>query len=662
MISVKAPDGSIVQFPDGTSDDVMAKAMREAFPPTDPVKAEVSKELADMRKAGVPVGDGMSRSVLQGATFGFGDEILAGLSTPLEMMKRRTLSPSKAYGYAKAREDLLLEEARKKNGLVGMGAEALGGLASGGALARGGMTLLKPGAGLLPNAGRAAAEGAAYGGVIGAGEGSGSGRATDALKGAALGGVLGGGLGLAPAVVKAGKVAATPITSYLSARANPQGYAAEKLAQAATRAGKTPTEIARELFEAGKAGQPYTVADALGTSGQRLMSGVTRSPGEGRTAATNFLEARQADQATRIADILSQNVAKTNRTAAATKGSLEGLRSAIATRNYDAARGSAGAVDVSKAIGMIDDKITPGVNKIVSPQSGIADDTIEGVLRRAKSFLTDGKSVLTDFNKVLQRKKELDALIERASNAQKRELIPVRNAVDDALAKASDKYAKARDTFRRQSTVIDAIEKGQEMAKRGRVDDNIAQFGKMRPLEQNAARIGYVDTKLAKVERAAGPTVNRARDFTSLTASKELPVFAQPGRADLLARALNRENTMHKTMTESLYGSKTADNFADQAELGAGVAAIGKALGGSPISAAKDYAANAFSNMTGNTPAVREALAKMLIATEPRAAGQLAKTLKAQLVKQGMSDKKAAQIVSNMIAGSAPAQNRLTAN
>ena len=48
--------------------------------------------------------------------------------------------------------------------------------------------------------------------------------------------------------------------------------------------GQSPDEIATALRQAQAEGQGnFTVADALGNSGQRTLSSVARTPGEGRT-------------------------------------------------------------------------------------------------------------------------------------------------------------------------------------------------------------------------------------------------------------------------------------------------------------------------------------------------------------------------------------------
>ena len=49
-------------------------------------------------------GAGLTRRLAHGATLGADSTVLAGLETPLEMIKRGTFDPREGYNYAKARE------------------------------------------------------------------------------------------------------------------------------------------------------------------------------------------------------------------------------------------------------------------------------------------------------------------------------------------------------------------------------------------------------------------------------------------------------------------------------------------------------------------------------------------------------------------------------
>jgi hypothetical protein len=636
---LQGPDGSSyeVDAPDAGSAVAALKKMAPAAPatpaaaPEDPIKAQVRQELAAQQAKGMP-SDGISRQFLQGATFGLADEALAGLTTPLEMIKRRTWSPAEGYNYAKAREDVLLEDARNKGGIAGSAAELGGGLVTGGALAKGGLTLMKPGAGAMANIPRLAADSAIYGAITGAGEGSG---VEERLKGAVTGGAVGAGTGLAlgAAAPLAGAVGRNAL-GFIQAKANPEKFAAGQLARALSESGRTPQAIAQEVADAAAVGQPFTLADALGNPGQRMLSTVTRNPGAGRTQAVEFLDARQAGQGRRIANTLAEGLdapaTAQQQTAAWTR-----QRGAEADINYGNARQGAGAVDVSPAINIADRTLLPGATRFMNPHTNIADDSIESAIRKAKGYLTDGKSVLTDFDGVFRSKLEIDAMIEKAAPTVKRELIPIKNALDDALAMASPKYTQARDTFRHQSKAIDAIDEGRQAAMRGRTEDVAQRYGNMGQTEQAGFRVGYVDPLIEQAQGSA-VGVNKARPFTSDALQTELPMMSRyqgpnlPGQGDIMAKRLARENTMFEIRAAATGGSKTADNLADSSSLGVSPEIVSNLLQGKLGSAVKNLVARSSDTLSGNTAQVRERLAKMLLQTTPDASklgGQLSQII-----------------------------------
>lgn len=588
---------------------------------TDPVRSEVRGEIDSLRAKGVPVDVGYGRQFVQGMTMGAADEILAGLSTPMEMIRRGTFDPRKGYEYAKAFEDLRLEDARKSGGLLGSAVEVAGGVGSGLGLARGAAAAIpeaatgvqgivrallsggRAGQGALGRVGTAAGSGALYGGVQGFNEGSGlEDRVAGAAKGGAIGGV-GGGI-----LQGAGEVGKRTL-GFVGAQVNPAGYAERQLARALSESGRTAQDVGAEVLASDAAGQPFTVADALGNPGQRMLSMVTRNPGAGRTQAVEFLDARQAGQGRRMANIIAEGL-DAPQTAAQTQQGLTAARKAAADINYGAARGSAGVVDPTAAIASADDFLQAGVTRLMSPQSQIADDSVEALVRRARSYLTDGNSVLTDFDAALRAKRELDRMIAR--NPDVRELYPIRNSLDDALAATSQPYANARDTFHRQSQAIEAVDAGRAMAQRGRSEDVIRSFQGMTPEQQAAARAGYADPIIERMQGGA-QGVNKAREFTSDAMRAELPVVAAPGRAPSMMDRIARENTMFETRAAAMGGSKTADNLADNAAAAVNPEIFGSLARGDIVGAVRNLVVRSGDNVGGNTPRVREELARLLL-------------------------------------------------
>jgi hypothetical protein len=581
----------------------------------DPITAEVRKEFEADKAAGVPTGGGLARQVAQGITFNAADDILAAAQTPLEMIRRGTWNPITAYQYAKAREDIELEEGRKKSGLLGTAAEILGGVGSGVGLAGAGLTAaraLGPGAGLAARAGASAADGLGYGAFSGLMEGNSLGeRAGNAAIGGAGGALIGGAMPILGAGIKA---ATAPIVSNIRARTNPEGYAATQLARAVTESGRAPQQLADEIATAGREGQGmFTLADALGNPGQRMLSSVTRAPGPGRTAAVEFLENRQAGQGRRVANAISEGF-EAPATAQQATQHFTRARDQAADAAYDAVRGQAGNVDPTAAIRRIDQTLRPGVNQVANPRSGIADDSVESALSRVRARLTDDRSVATEFQAVMRARDDLADEIQKAvragANNKARLLRQVRGDLDNALEDASTGYRAANAQYAQGTRVIDAVDDGRTAAMRGRSEDVIPRFQGLTPEQQAAFRFGYADPLIEQTQGAA-MGVNKARPFTSEAFQAESSAMA-PG-APLMQRRIGRENQMFETRNQALGGSRTADNLADSSALGVDPSIIRDLAMGRFGSAARGVLSAGSNALSGNTTEVRTALARMLL-------------------------------------------------
>jgi hypothetical protein len=605
-------------------DQALSFAQQQGQPqaPQDPIRATVQQEISDLQARGVDTSPGLPRQFLQGATFGAADEILAGAMTPLEMIRRGTLDPREAYKYAKAREDLTLEQQRESSGMGGTAMEIAGGAGAGmgiskaiqaapqaasavGRFAQNALGGARAGTGAGARIGSSVSGGAAYGGVTGFNEGSGEGRLTGARDGAAIGAAAG---GLLQGGVELGK----RMFSFVPAMIDPSGYAARQVARGVSESGRSPSAITREVQTAARQGQPFTVADAMGNAGQRQLSVVARNPGAGRTQVNEFLSARQAGQGRRLANNLSEGL-DAPITAAQSRAQQEAARKAAGNQSYGAARDQAGMVDPTGAIRVADDFLAPGrAGNIV--QSPLPDDSVESVVRRFRSRMTDGDSFLTDFNAAHRLKIDLDTAIEGARGQAKGVLVQMRNSLDDSLASASAPYAQARNQYRTQSKAIDAIDTGRNMAMRGRTEDTIPAFRAMSQPEQASARIGYADPIIERMQGGA-PGVNKAREFMSDAVQSELHAIAPLKSGKPMMDRFARENTMFETMAQALGGSRTADNLADSAATGVDPAILGNLLSGNLGAAARNTLVRSADNLGGNTPAVREQMAKILLQT-----------------------------------------------
>lgn len=669
---IEVPGVGNVEFPDGTPNDVIEKAL-SAFRQPDPraermaaAKAgtlQVSPESAaaaeDLNAQALK---GMEASAYQpnqmqsfltgaaqGGTFGFGDEIVAGL---------HALSPNDTYDAALKRTRGLLDASRRDHPVAAYGGEIVGGAAAGGVATA---PIMRGATGVASAAGR----GAVAGGLEGFGYGLGSGEGDDRLNNAVRGAGIGAGVGFAaPLVIAGGRTAidavSNPVSSALNiARPTQASRAIEK---AITRSGKSADDVSTALTRAASEGQPmYGIADELGPAGQRMLSGTARQPGEARQIISDALTQRQSGQGNRLAGFLADGLDATD-TAAMRRTAMETARGKVAGKLYDAARTGAGPVDVRGALAAIDDRIG-GMQG-----SGVAGDGIDGALARFRGRLAAknpasssipgstgvsaggaGKTAveLSDFSRVLGVKQDVDdaigVAVRAGRNNEARELGKLKAALDQALEGASAGYRTANDEFAKASRAIEAIDAGKAATSaRARTDDVLAQYSGLpqRPRGANAVvpydapeamamrarlddpraafRSGYADPLIARIDGSA-PGVNKARPLLSEKTTTELGAMAKdPAR---LRGQIGRENTMFETANAALGGSRTADNLADISDVnGLSGNMLLNLLTGNWKAAATQAGDKALSALTGRGEATRELIAKALLSNDVQAA------------------------------------------
>lgn len=570
----------------------------------------------DERSAIKPDDAGYSRRLVHGATLGADSTIIAGALTPFEMARRGTMDPREGYNYAKAREDLIMDEARKNTGALGTAAELVGGGVAGGALAPFGASrfLSSAAPSLLGRTAAFGADGAAIGGFAGFNEGNGfADRMSHAGQGVLFGGAIGGVLPVAGAVAKG---VASPFISNLMAQINPRGFAEKQVARGIAESGLSTGEIASNVANAASEGQGvYTVADAMGNAGQRMLSTVARAPGEGRTAVVNFLEGRQGTQGRRVSNALAEGF-DAPQTAVQTEARLTAARGAEADAAYGAVRNDAKPVDLTAAIAHADETLSPGVNQIARPQSNIANDSAEAALQSFRDRLTDGRSMLTDFTAVQRVRGDLSDAIQksvRAGEGNKARLLGgLMREIDTAMENSSAGHLAANRAFSQASRDIEAVQTGRDAAMRGRTEDTIPAFRDLSGRGQDAFRAGYVDPLIAQAQGAAFGA-NKARPLLNDAFASEAAAVAPMRTQARMQRQIGREQTMFETRNQALGNSKTADNLADADAMGALPSLVGQVLSGNWSGAARSAISAGSNAITGNTPAVRAAVADILL-------------------------------------------------
>ncbi len=175
---------------------------------------------------------------------------------------------------------------------------------------------------------------------------------------------------------------------------------------------------------------------------------------------------------------------------------------------------------------------------------------------------------------------------------------------------------------------------------RGRAEDTIPRFEGLHPDHQAPFRTGYADPVLEQIQNSA-VGVNKVRPLLAEGPQAELSALSLhngpylPNQPDRLAAQLARENTMFETRAAAMGGSKTADNLADQAHAGVDPRIFGNLLTGHFGAAATNLMHGAANGLTGNTPAVRHELAKLLMSrgVDPQL-GQMLNTVQGQLASK----------------------------
>lgn len=662
-MNVDVPGVGVIEFPDGMSQDQIEAALaqyraqphapssadpnwRDQQMPPGMVLNPRTGQVEDMTlpNADIPTGawNAFVQGGLQGSTFGFGDEIVAPLvaaanetGTEYELARIREAQRRSEEGNTGAYYGGLLPAAVASSrggwGALGVSGKRATGLWTAARSALGVSGKVATG---LWTAARGAAMGAAEGGLYGAGSGTDvESRATGAWKGAGIGGLVG---AAAPAVVSGaakisggvGDAAMGGIDAMLNRGS--AGRANSALMETLRRSGHTLDDVANAVETAAREGQPeFRLMDAMGIAGQRRANGIVRAGGDGAEEVAQFLRQRQIDQADRMAGFVNEHFGMNGKTANRLAAELTDARDAAADVAYDAARKGAGPVDIRGVLAAIDDRIGP------MQGSGVTGDGIDATLSRFRARLAaqpGGKAFpgassveLSDFGRVLGVKQDLQDAIGVAVRAGRTHsphaLGKVLSQIDGALEGASGGYRAANDGFRQASRVIDAVDAGGQFAKGGRYPDTIAAFRAMTPEEQAAARAGYGDDMLGRIERNSASTANRAKVFGSTKVQQEADAMAlDPG---LLKSRLGRENTMWETQNRALGGSQTIGNDSDVKGV-EGAATIGRmlrdAVMGNPANATIGLVGHVAPKITGQNEATRALIAKALMSDNPREA------------------------------------------
>lgn len=452
------------------------------------------------------------------------------------------------------------EEAHPYVTLGGEIAGALPTLATAGTTALGGRALGLTGNMLM---GRMAAGGAAnmlIGGADSAIRSGGDWNETG--RGAVWGAGIG---GLAPA---AGRVIGSGFNMLTGKMGSPMpGARAENaLIDAISRNGQTPASLSAELAQ-----NPRLAIMDVNPGAQEIAKGLATTPGKASGTLNNAYQNRVASAPGAVSGAFDEALGATPDV----KALLDGLQATArqnASKGFGSALNNAPPVDTSRVIAAIDAKVNPIVNQVANTP-GYALGPQESALLRIKSMLTDGKSVLTDPNKLHAVQSSIRAeaqdLLNSATGSDRqvgRTLMDMRNnlvgAIDEA---AGGKYRPALGQYADDMGVKDAFTKGLDVfrnrAGAAGLEDRAeywrSALSKMSPDEQAALKQGVRTAVDQRIGAARNPaTAGEAITDSGLNKDKLAAILGDQ-EAGQLAKRLADEQKMAATNRILFEGSQT---------------------------------------------------------------------------------------------------------
>lgn len=626
MIQIKAPDGSLVQFPDGTDDATITKVMGENFPPPKPTTGRPAS-LTDVAASAMTFGltndmAGLSQAAGPAARF-VGNK----MGLPVDYQPGEVTD---AYSTGRNNAVRKLDAYREQNPWTAFAGDVVGGIAN--PVAKAGIAA--PGASMLQKALLGSATGAGMG--AGYGFGNTEGDLGDRGMGAVTGGLVGGAVGAAAAPVVEGvgrgvKYLSDQTIGRMGAT-NQASVAGRKVAEALQRDGITPTQAAQLLTDIG----PDAVLADLGKNSQALAGSVTRAPGKGGADLTAMLTARQ--EGTRDASNVLRG-SQSQRIMGEVDGLIPGSytakdRAALATARTNQSRGLYNASSNDAANLIPDDKFA----------AIKGDEYLSGVIAKVKADKLAGMGDLPDnaLPVIDAAKKELGDLISAAKRAGRNNEARLLTLKQDALVDVADKafpqYAQAREVWQQFSGVMDAGDLGRKfmIGQAAKPDELAAAVAKMGPEELNQIRIGAaqaIKDRLGELNTRSDAT-KRLMDIPALE-ERTRAVFGDQQTFKRYIDMLKGERTMFNTYGEVTGNSKTAARLAADADLNADPGGMAQAVTdiardpASPmnyLAAAGRFAGDAKARMATPEP-VRNQIANMMMMNDPLSAPQLTRSM-----------------------------------
>ena len=575
-----------------------------------------AKALELVKKTGGKTAEfGAGRSLAQGATFGFADELealtksLAGQGTyeqnlaALELAKQR-------YGQQNPKTALATEIA----GSLPYALLPFLGTAKYAQMAKDAAPLVRAGV----TAGASAVTGAITGALGGAGAAGTGERMAGAQAGGKFGALVG---GAAPAVTKGVGMAGSKVVDVTSGipvvqqvgkavglatgqTIDAANRAKAKLLEAMYRDKVSPADLEKMIQAATK---PVGIVDIAGENVKSLADVAQKYPSEARQAAKLALEERAAGQAGRIQGDISKYLG----------GFTDPFdyTTAIAQRQKQV---SSPLYQKAYSYGEVTE---PSVLKFLElPQFKTAAKEAQALLAAEGRTVDMSRPTVETLDNI---KRGLDVLIEKETdsfgkvsklgNIYKNK----KNEFLSELDTAVPDFGRARAAFAGEAELLDATKLGQDFYKQTAAEAN-RTFAKLSPSEQEAYKVGALDAVKTKIQTAKDTADIRKRIFGSPEERQRVSsLFPDDATFKQFEKDMMTESMMRKTQEKVLGNSATAERQLGMQQLEAEPSFIGQLIEQGPLRGTLGYLKAQGQGVAGQTA---EELGPMLFKLgDPRA-------------------------------------------
>ncbi len=540
------------------------------------------------------MGAGIRDAAVQGATFGWGDEVRAGITAGLEALSGGDFGDTYDAVHAG------LADERKAFSDANPGTAFTAELAGAAplALAAGIPALTSKAASTIPLWLRTAGIGATEGGLYGAGTAEQDERIAGGATGAAIGAPLAVGGGY---LAKKGTDIVGGVVNWAKNKLSdtPKEAAGRILRKTMEDEGLTPDQVADVYRQLGPEGY---LADA-GENFRAVTRAAADSAGEVKAVAKNALDLRQTGQQPRLIGQLEDSMGVSTDDLPAMVRSIEQNRSAQAKPFYDEAY----------AAGV---ELTPELESILNRSA------IKGAFKKGQKIASnEGIPIDSSFgllNQINYAKQALDTKIQKGIRAagkvtpEIRSIIRAKNDMLDYVDQSVPSYGKARQIWSDESSYLDAVNQGRDIFKLHA--DDVSEITKRMPeAEKEAFRTGAIkaisdkldDTQINadSVRRLLG-TRGMQKRFANL--------FPDSDSLDDFIQQAQREGEFMRTRNVVSGGSPTSQNLKGQQALEGAAQTAGMAFADPAMAAAYQVAKDLLTT-TKVTPDVLKELSGSLL-------------------------------------------------